>query len=102
MIFSYLVFDYLQPWNVVSYPFKDFVYRLILTFPFIRLTFLEFRLWFFLNRLTFPSIRLWILSNRLTLLAFRLNGKTNRLNACVNRLPTVYNPFIFTRLTENR
>ena len=41
------------------------------------------------------------LSNRFTLLVFRLNGNTNRLNAFGNRLPTVYNPFIFTRLTEN-
>ena len=38
----------------------------------------------------------------LTLLVFRLNGNKNRLNAFGNRLPTVYNPFIFTRLTENR
>ena len=58
-----------------------------LMFPFIRLTFSEFCLWFFLDRLTFPSIHLWILSNHLMLLVFHLK---NRLNACVNRLQSFY------------
>ena len=33
---------------------------------------------------------------------FPFKRKYKPLNACGNRLPTIYNPFIFTRLTENR
>ena len=96
--------DYAHLFNAFNHPFMDFAQ----SFDALSYLFLDLDQQF--NDLSFPFMNFshpfnmsrhhfWTLINRVTILAIRLNGYGDRLNVLPNRLPSVYNPFIFYCLT---
>ena len=85
--------DFAKPFNVLSYPFLDFEQPFNdLSFPFRNFSHL-------FNMSSYPFLDF---DQPFTILAICLNGYWDRLNVLPNRLPAVYNPLIFYRLTVKR